>query len=144
VLGEHHSSTLIAAANLAGIYQLKGQLSDAMILQQKCYNDRKEKFGNLHPHTLTSMQMISNLLIKIGDFKQAKPLASECFQGRLATLGASHVDTIGTAINLNILLTLLATQESCDKILNEASEVCASCPSVVVWPEEFQLKFEFI
>ena len=64
----------------------------------------RERLGDLHPGTLTSISNMGFLLKDMGQLEEAKPLYEEALRAKRETLGNLHPSTLASIINISALL----------------------------------------
>merc|ERR1712054_715116 len=72
----------------------------------------REKLGDKHPSTLTSINNLAGLLEERGRLDEAEPLYQEALAGRREKLGDKHPDTL---LSINNLAALLKAQGRLDE-----------------------------
>lgn len=82
--------------DLGLLLKTTGNLPAAEQLYTEGLAGRRERFGNAHPKTLTSMNNLGALYYAQGRLVEARPLADEALAGRRALLGDAHPETLQT------------------------------------------------
>jgi serine/threonine protein kinase len=89
---------------LAEVHQLLGKIDDALALQRRALEIRRQSLGDDHPETITSMNNLGSILEASGSAAEAEPLYREALERRRRLLGEDHEDTLSTMGNLGNLL----------------------------------------
>ena len=100
ILGDNHSATLTALANLAISYSNLGNYNKAFELQNTVYNTSKEILGEDHLDTLSALHNLANSYSDLGDYNTALEIRNTVYNARKEILGESHPDTLSALANL--------------------------------------------
>ncbi|KAJ7828609.1 hypothetical protein B0H13DRAFT_2289960 [Mycena leptocephala] len=121
VLGDNHSDTFQAMANLASTYQKLGQFHKAEQLEVVVLEKRKQKLGKFHraeelkvavlekrkqvlgdnhPYTLRAMGNLASIYHSLGQSDKAEELEVVVLEMRKQVLGDDHPDTLQAMGNL--------------------------------------------
>ena len=82
----------------------QGKHAEAEPLYREALEASRATLGDRHPHTLTSINGMANLLHAQGKHAEAEPLCREALEVRRATLGDRHPDTLTSINNMALLL----------------------------------------
>ena len=82
--------------DLGLLLKTTGKLPQAEQLYTEWLAGRRERFGNVHPKTLTSMNNLGALYYAQGRLEEARPLAEEALSGRRELLGDKQPETLQT------------------------------------------------
>ena len=83
--------------------------------------ERREKLGDSHPDTLTSIDSMGKLLQEMGKLEEARPLLKEALQTRRDTLDdPRHPDTLRSINNMATLLQAMGKLEEARLLYKEA------------------------
>ena len=93
---------------LGKFYEGQGAYEQALPWYKKCLSVTRERFGEEHPDTATSLNNLALLYIKQGRYKEAEPLHLESLEMRKKLLGEEHPDV---ALSLWSLGSLYKKQE---------------------------------
>lgn len=93
LLGQDHPATLLSMNNLASAYRDTDRLDEALEMYTTVDEIQSRTLGFHHPNTLRTKANIGVFLLSV-DRDQAALLLSEAYEGRLATLGPEHQDTM--------------------------------------------------
>ena len=63
-----------------------------------------EVVWNLHPETLASANNMAQMLQDLGEFQQAESFCREALEGKHATLGDTHPDTMAAIKTMHAIL----------------------------------------
>eukprot|EP00929_Paragymnodinium_shiwhaense_P008745 TRINITY_DN11270_c0_g1_i15.p1 TRINITY_DN11270_c0_g1~~TRINITY_DN11270_c0_g1_i15.p1 ORF type:complete len:112 (+),score=17.65 TRINITY_DN11270_c0_g1_i15:1-336(+) len=81
-----------------------GRFEEAEPLYREALHGYREKLGDMHPDTLTSINNMAGLLKGMGRFEEAEPLLREALHGYREKLGDMHPDTLTSINNMAALL----------------------------------------
>ncbi|KAJ6439088.1 kinase-like protein [Purpureocillium lavendulum] len=90
--------------NLAWIFLERGQLSEALKLQQKGIQILSENLEPEHPLMLTAKGNLAAILFQLGQWHEAEALEQELWAIRRRDLGDDHPDTLTGMCNLTAIL----------------------------------------
>ncbi|MBE1496314.1 tetratricopeptide (TPR) repeat protein [Amycolatopsis lexingtonensis] len=93
LFGPDHPNTLTARNNLAGAYDLAGDLGRAIPLSEATFADRERVLGPDHPDTLVSRNNLAYAYQAAGDSGRAIPLYEATLTDSERVLGADHPTT---------------------------------------------------
>lgn len=82
--------------DLGLLLKTTGKFPEAEQLYTEGLAGRRQRFGNVHPKTLTSMNNLGALYYAQGRLDEARPLAEEALSGRRELLGDKHPETLQT------------------------------------------------
>ena len=99
--------TLLAANNLAVLYQQQARYSEAEPLYLEALQGKSEVFGPRHEETLTTLNNLASLYTYQSRYDEAEPLVEKVLKARREVLGPLHPDTL---ISLNTLGSLYSSQ----------------------------------
>jgi len=99
-LGEEHSDTLTAIANLAATYRKQGRTQKAEKLDVKVMKARSRVLGEEHPETLTAIANLAATYRKQGRWKEAEKLLVKVMDARSRVVGEWHLSTLTAMANL--------------------------------------------
>ena len=68
-----------------------------------CLQKRKATLGDVHPHTLSSINNVAGLYYYQEKYNAAEPFFVECLEKQKSTLGADHPRTLNSIGNLALL-----------------------------------------
>jgi tetratricopeptide (TPR) repeat protein len=102
ILGADHPNTLTAMHNLAISYLDAGRPQEALKMEKKVVQLRREKLGADHPDTLNAMHKLAVAYREIGLLEAALPIQEEVLPLRRKKLGADHPDTLITMSDLAV------------------------------------------
>ena len=100
VVGEKHSDTLTAMANLAATWRQQGRFEEAEQLGLQVLELRREVLGEKHPDTLAAMANLAATWRQQGRFKEAEQPEVQVLELRKEVLGEKHPDTLAAMANL--------------------------------------------
>jgi tetratricopeptide (TPR) repeat protein len=86
--------------NLAATYSDLGRHEEALKLQEEVLQLRREKLGESHPDTLTSMGNLAATYSDLGRYDKALKLEEDALWLRREKLGESHPDSLLSMNNL--------------------------------------------
>lgn len=99
-LGPSHADTLLSMSNLAGVYQLAGQLDKAVPLLEQTRQLRAATLGPQHPDTLNSMNNLAGAYEQEGQFDRSLELHQETFSIAKIKIGSEDSRTLTSLHNL--------------------------------------------
>ncbi|CAB9508141.1 Tetratricopeptide repeat [Seminavis robusta] len=94
-----------AMHNLARLYHKQEHHAEAKTLLEDCLAQRKKLLGPSHPDTLSSINLLANILLRLGgDHQQtnhaaAMALYDDCWNQRKTVLGGNHPATLASMHN---------------------------------------------
>ena len=74
--------------------------SQAIDMGERCWEMRKAKLGEDHPHTLTSISKLAGYYDRLGDSGRAAEMEERCWEITKMKLGEDHPHTLATMSNL--------------------------------------------
>ncbi|MEG3635529.1 tetratricopeptide repeat protein [Micromonospora palythoicola] len=100
VLGDRHSSTITAHANLAAAYWQAGRSGDAITILEKVVNDSVRVLGDQHPSTIAARANLAASYRQARRTEEAITIEEKVVNDRMRMLGDQHPDTITALANL--------------------------------------------
>ncbi len=87
-LGDRHPDTLSASSAL-GIIRLRhqGRVAEAQEILRAAYQGQSEQLGPFHPDTFTTLQILAQCHLTMGDFDGFKPVANLAYKASVAIHG---------------------------------------------------------
>ncbi|KAJ7840633.1 hypothetical protein B0H13DRAFT_2210249 [Mycena leptocephala] len=116
VLGDNHSDTFQAMANLASTYQKLGQFHKAEQLEVVVLEKRKQVLGDDHPDTLLAMGNLASTYQKLGKFHRAEELKVAVLEKRKQVLGDNHPYTLRAMGNLASIYHSLGQSDKAEEL----------------------------
>jgi len=89
----------------------RGEPGSARPLLERALTDRRRRFGEDHPHTLTSANNLARDLWALGEYEWARQLDEDTLTRRRRVLGEDHPDTLRSACYLALDLWALGEHE---------------------------------
>ncbi|KAJ7061496.1 hypothetical protein C8F01DRAFT_1230785 [Mycena amicta] len=102
VLGDKHSNTVYAMANLATTYHSLGQYTDALKLKEQVLEKWTKLLSAEHPDTLRAMADLAITYHSLGQYTNALKLKEQVLEKRTKLLSAEHPDTLRAMADLAI------------------------------------------
>lgn len=99
-LGLGHPETIKAVSNLADIYRILGNYSEALKLEKTVCVARSKLLEVDHPDTLSSMSNIATLYCLCGDYNLAIKTEKQVLAIRNVVLGINHPETLLSICNI--------------------------------------------
>ncbi|MBX3418001.1 MAG: tetratricopeptide repeat protein [Pirellulaceae bacterium] len=93
-LGPDNAETLASMHDLAGMYQVVGQLEVVLPLLEQTFELRKANLGPDHPDTLRTLDCLVDRYRHAKQFEKTLPLLEQKLESLRSKLGPSHEDTI--------------------------------------------------
>ncbi len=103
-LGEDHNQTLMAAAELAGVFKDTARSAEAEPLYRAILKSRKKNLGEDHKDTLKVTYNLATLLYEDGRMEEAEPLIRVTYEAYKKELGEGHSYTLTSAVGLATVL----------------------------------------
>jgi tetratricopeptide (TPR) repeat protein/predicted Ser/Thr protein kinase len=103
--GRFENEPLVEASihhTLGATYRRVGKYEAAKPHAERAYQLRRERFGELHPDTLSSRASLALLYLRQGRYAEAEPMFRETLNGRMRVLGEKHLDTIASMYWLGV------------------------------------------
>jgi tetratricopeptide (TPR) repeat protein len=122
-LGEEHSDTLEAMADLASLYEGRGKLAEAEMLYIKTLDGRRRAQGDEHNDTLSTMNNLAVLYMYQKKFAQAEPLLVKVLEVRRRVLRKDHPSTLVVMMNLGGLYHNQGQLARAERLMVEALEI---------------------
>jgi nephrocystin-3 len=107
------SGFLIASGHYGGVVET---------LYRQALEGYEKALGAEHPHSLTSVNNLGNLLREKGDYDGAEALYRRALEGREKALGAEHPDTLSSVNNLGALLSDKGDYDGAEALYRRALE----------------------
>ena len=104
ILGPDHPSTLSVLANLAGIYQSRGEYDKAEPLLQATLLESERILGPDHPSTLTVRANLAGIYYSLGRYTEAETLLQATLLESERILGPDHPSTLTVRANLAFVI----------------------------------------
>ncbi|WP_309111184.1 FxSxx-COOH system tetratricopeptide repeat protein [Saccharothrix sp.] len=114
-----HPFTLVAALNLAVIHRLRGELEEALELDEKAHEILTDMFDRDHPWTLVAATNLASDYAAQHEWEKAKALDEDTFERSTRVLGPEHPSTLAVALNLAIDRAALDDQTGAAKLHGE-------------------------
>jgi non-specific serine/threonine protein kinase/serine/threonine-protein kinase len=101
--GLHHAETIRALGQLAYIYRVRGDTSEAEAVLQRAIKVCGQAYGELDHRTLEMQSSLSLLYRDAGRFDEAESLGKQILDNSSKTLGPDHSGTIAALNNLSYI-----------------------------------------
>jgi tetratricopeptide (TPR) repeat protein len=121
-LGQDHAETLTALTDLAGIYELQGQLTQSTEIYGRVLRSRTSTLGPDHPDTIQSSRQIAFQELLAGNLKNAKELYQGVLSRSESALGADHPETVNARVSLALALNGLGEYAEATRLLEQSLE----------------------
>jgi len=97
-LGDKHALVAKSYSGLAELESAQGNYKQALKLLQQAHDiQNRSYFNNPHPDTATTLDLLGNAYLNLGDIKSAKIALDQCVSMRQKVLAANHPD-LGVAL----------------------------------------------
>jgi serine/threonine protein kinase/Tfp pilus assembly protein PilF len=103
-LGMDHSKTLSAQMNLALAYDDLGRLHEAEAMLQHVVAAQNHEFSPGHPETWLAWSALASVEAKLRKLDSATKIRRQLLSEQQAILGDEHIRTLGTRVNLAMVL----------------------------------------
>lgn len=103
LLGEKHNDTINAMSNLAVTLNCLGRYDEALTLNEKVLELRKETHDDNHPDTINALEALATTLSDLGRYNEALQLNEQVLTLRKELLGDKHIHTINAMHNLAVV-----------------------------------------
>ena len=107
---------------IADTYQTIGLPGSSHPLQESALRTRREKLGDEHPDTLSSISRMGVLLTRMGKYEEAMPYYREALEGQRRVLGDDHADTLHSIRNMGKMFLMMGKYEEAMPYHREALE----------------------
>jgi len=118
--GDRHPDVAISLNNLASLYELMGNYSQAEPLYVQALNLMKELLGERHLDVATSLNNLASLYYKIGNYTQATGLLLKALNLRQELLGDRHRDVAQNLNNLALLYYAIGNYSQAEPLYAQA------------------------
>jgi tetratricopeptide (TPR) repeat protein len=122
-LGLEHPRTALSLANLADLYQSKGDYSKAEPLIQRALKISEKTQGPESPWTATALDDLAALYRNMGDYPKAEPLFQRALKIREKTLGPERPVTALSLGHLANLYRLMGDYARAEPLLQHALKI---------------------
>jgi tetratricopeptide (TPR) repeat protein/tRNA A-37 threonylcarbamoyl transferase component Bud32 len=110
------------STSLAQLYQKQGREDEAEELYRATLEEQRERLGESHKHTRTTMTSLAKLYQARRSYEAAEPLLLEALEGRRLKLGDTHPRTLESWNNLIALYEAWDKPEQADQWRAKLSE----------------------
>ena len=94
--GDNHPYAIACLIGLADLYRRKNDYVTAEQYATEAVTARRAILPDDHPELASALNLLGRILVQAGQYDRAEPLLRESYSQFAETLGASHVDTVGS------------------------------------------------
>jgi len=103
-LGMDHSKTRFTQMNLALVYTDLGRYHEAEAMLQQVVVVQNKEYSTGHPQTWRALSALATVEAKLRKFESATKIRRQLLQEQQHVLGDDHITTLGTRVNLAMVL----------------------------------------
>jgi serine/threonine protein kinase len=103
-LGIDHAKTRSTQMNLSLVYDDLGRHHEAEAMLQQVVAAQNKEFGSGHPETWPALNALASVEAKLQKLESATKIRRQLLQEQQAILGDDHIGTLGSRVNLAMVL----------------------------------------